>query len=375
MTKKKILMAVYNPIEVDGRVKRISASLSGNFDLTLLCVQGSGEFRTPLYSIIRVKAYERIGRVLRLFTFWVKMLRYAIKIQPDIIYAHDFFLPMPGWIVSRLVGAGFVYDAHELIVPADDAPLSQNENLFYKLESLVIKKADLIIAANPERSLVMKEHYGLRQLPTSVGNIPPIPQSSLNDRQILELFPELGKKHAEDIHILYMGDINLERGLRVLVDAFEFLPDHFKLFFVGTGPDLETLKRMASDRFHLLGQVSHDKLYDVIRQTDLGYVTYSMLGLNNVLCAPNKVFEYAQAGLPMVTTCQPTIKNMFAKYRVGELVGCGSALVVAERVADAIQRVAGNIEQYKSNIPAFLSYYRWENESSNLIEAVENVTN
>lgn len=375
MSKKKILMAVYNPIEVDGRVKRISESLSRSFDLNLLCVKGVGEFKTSHYLIVRVKSDPRVSRVLRLFSFWVSMLRYAIKIKPDIIYAHDFFLPMAGWVISRLVGAKFVYDAHELIVPAGDKSLSKNENLFYKLESLVIKKADLIIAANPERSVVMMEHYGLVKLPTSVGNIPPIPQSSLNDRKITELFPDLKKNNPGDMHILYMGDICLERGLQVILDAFEFLPPHFKLFFVGVGPDFESLKAIASDRFKLIGQISHDKLFDVIRQTDIGYVTYSMKGLNNILCAPNKVFEYAQAGLPMVTTCQPTIKNMFSKYPVGELVGCDRNQVKPEQVADAIQLIAKNIERYKGNIPAFLADYRWENESKKLIAAVEALVN
>lgn len=377
MKKKTMLMAVYNPIEVDGRVKRIATSFAEEYNLHMLCLRGKGEYFSPSFRVTRVACSSRMGRISRLLYFWWRLILRAWQTRPDVVYVHDFFLPFPGWLAARVMSATLVYDAHELSVPAKGDRHSVKERFFYYLECFVLPKAELVIAANTERAAVMKNHYKLQHGPTVVRNIPPMPVSQLNNEKVYRLYPGLRREDAGDVHFVYMGDINLARGLKVLLDSAALLPERFKFVFVGGGPDLGYLKELADEnmtnRLRVIGPIPHDHVFDAIRQADIGFVSYAMSGLNNILCAPNKVFEYAQAGLPMVATCQPTIAALFAEHRVGELVGCDGS-ITPQAIAEKIALVAASTKEYKQQINGFLQTHTWQQESHTLLNAVNEVT-
>lgn len=376
MKKQTILMAVYNPIEVDGRVKRISDSLAKEFKLILICPKGNEEYKNPLYRIRRVKLIAGFGRSVKLLHFWIQIIKFSLMMRPKIIYVHDFFLPFPGWLASKLINAKFIYDAHELIVPSKHDITSKKEKIFYTLEKAVINQANLIIAANPERSEIMKVHYKLKTLPTTIRNIPPVPNIIYNDLEIFTWYPELKKIKITDVHVIYMGDISYGRGLKVLIETIDFLPYNFKMFIVGKGPDLDKLRKFASvnneGRLIVIGPVSHEKIHDIIRMADIGYLTYSMNGLNNLLCAPNKIFEYAQAGLPIVSTCQLPIKRYISEFPIGLLIGCDSK-VTPLVLSKAFIKIAEDYESFKKEIDKFLLTYTWKKESGVLIKKVKEV--
>jgi glycosyltransferase involved in cell wall biosynthesis len=126
----------------------------------------------------------------------------------------------------------------------------------------------------------------------------------------------------------------------------------------------------GDNRVRVIGPLPHSHVFDALRQADLGYVTYSMRGLNNILCAPNKVFEYAQAGLPMVATCQPTIKALFEEHRIGHLVGCDGKIVSSDEIAAAVAEVLADPVRYRRNLSAFLSQKTWASEAARLQLAV-----
>jgi len=376
MKRQELLMAVYNPIEMDGRVKRAAAALAAEYRVTLFCPAGPGQYRSDLYEIRRIRKPAGFGRISVLLYFWWKLLLLTLRLRPAIVYAHDFFLPFPGWICSRLVGATFVYDAHELFLPEGGERLSLRSWFFYRLERAVIGRADLVIAANAERAGVMQAHFRLPQRPTPIGNIPPMPVSLLAPAELATLYPALSRTGPLSVHVLYMGDVAFERGLPVLIDSIRHLPEHFKLVFIGAGPDLPALHVLAEeaspDRIRVIGPVPHEHIHDVTRTCDIGFVSYSPRGLNNILCAPNKVFEYAQAGLPMVATCQPPIARMFSEHRIGELVGC-NALVRPQEIASALSKIAQRLKKYQAALVAFLEAYTWQNEADRLAAKLRSV--
>jgi glycosyltransferase involved in cell wall biosynthesis len=371
MKRHKMLMAVYNPIDFDGRVKRACEALAIDYDLTLLCLRGSGQYHSDRFEILRTPLATGFGSIGRLLVFWLAFLRAALRLRPDCVYANDFFLPVPGWVAARLVRARFVYDAHELIIPTAGQRMTPKEWLFYRLERWAVRRADLVIAANAERASVMQEHYGLTAAPIAVRNIPPAPRSRFGDSEVLDRYPGLRRSLPDDVHVIYMGDINLGRGLAVLFEALPFLPACFKIIFVGNGPDLGALRALAAkadERLRVIGPVPHAEVYDVVRQADIGFISYSMRSINEILCAPNKVIEYAQAGLPMVATCQPTIRSIFNAYPMGVLVGCGGEMT-PRAVAGALIDVASARNGYASALGIFLKEHTWEKEATGLLQA------
>jgi hypothetical protein len=376
VTRRTMLMAVYNPIEVDGRVKRACGALSENYDLTLLCPMGEGTHQASAYRIERVRLAASTLPAFKLLGFWRSLITMARRMRPDVVYAHDFFLPFPGWVAAKLSGARLVYDAHELITPTDGENLGRKEALFYRLEQMVVNRADLVIAANPERAEVMRDHYRMKQTPVSVGNVPPRSANALSDAEVIERYPGMKRRAAGDVHVVYMGDVSFARGLDVLVEASTLLPANFKIVFVGGGPDLarlrETAARDPQQRIIAIGPIAHAHVHDVIRQADIGYISYSMKGLNNLLCAPNKVFEYANAGLPMLATCQPTLRRMFSECTIGRVVGCDGT-VTAQGVAAGLQAVAADLQTHRAALDGFLARYSWNVEAQRLVTSVDAV--
>jgi glycosyltransferase involved in cell wall biosynthesis len=375
MTRSKILMAVYNPIEFDGRVQRACASVADDHEVILICPESSGKHPNVPYRVYRTPAPGTMGSARRLLAFWWRVVRLAMRLRPDIVYVHDFFLPFPGLIAAKLTGAKLVYDAHELIVPDVRERLTPKEWLFYRLEQFSVAFADVVIAANRERAAKMQEHYRLKTTPVTVGNVPPRSPARLASDELLALYPGVRRQSPGDIHVVYMGDINLGRGIGLLLEAAALLPSHFKLVFVGTGPDLERLKRRSAegpllDRLRLVGAVPHDLVQQVVSHGDIGFVSYSMKGLNNILCAPNKIFEYAYAGLPMAATCQPTIKRMFDEFPIGRLFGCGAAANAAE-LAETIATITENLAFHRTQLPLFLDRYSWQRESRRLADTLK----
>jgi glycosyltransferase involved in cell wall biosynthesis len=270
-------------------------------------------------------------------------------------------MAFPGWVAARVSGAKLVYDAHELIIPEPGINQSRRDRFFYLLEKWTVKRADLVIAANEQRAEHMQQHYGLGSLPLVIQNIPPTPQEVLGPERTLDEYPLL-KRHPGSIRLVYQGDMSLNRGIGEFVNAMKNLEDRFELVLVGGGPDVERLRELAvaggvKDRVILLGKVTRQHLHDVLKTCDIGIVTYPKQGLNNIYCAPNKIYEYAQAGLPMLGSENPTIRSVFDTFKVGR---------TCQETATDIASVSEDLDSYKANIEAFLAANSWDRQSETL---------
>ena len=100
---------------------------------------------------------------------------------------------------------------------------------------------------------------------------------------------------------------------------------------------------------------------------DVGSVTDSLQGQNNIYCASNKVFEYLQAGLPVVSTDQPPLRRLVENYRIGRLISKDDSLV---QVAEKIQDVGENRSRYLEARSRFLRKHRWQDEAVRVRAAI-----
>jgi len=186
--KPSILMAVFNPLDFDGRVQRAAQALSAIANVEVFAIEGRTGFKPDgdyRLSVLPVRPGEfGKNRMLHL-RFLRELVRRARLARPDFVYAHDFFLATPGWLAARLSGARFIYDAHELVIPGAQGLESglMQERFWYLLERFAVGRADLVIAANEARARIMQEHYRLQRQPTAIRNItiPPGTTPHVND--------------------------------------------------------------------------------------------------------------------------------------------------------------------------------------------------
>jgi len=114
-----------------------------------------------------------------------------------------------------------------------------------------------------------------------------------------------------------------------------------------------------------------EELKSVLRHCHLGVITYGMKGLNNQYCAPNKLFEYAQSFLPMLTTAQETFKQVFKEHPIGQVIP------ESDWRNNDNKAVANIILDMLDNPPSaeffenFNREFIWEKESKRFILALE----
>ena len=118
--RPRVLMAVFNALDFDGRVQRAATALADMADVEVLAIDGGRGFSPSAayrLNVMPVTPGEFGSNRMLHLRFLHKLVSRACQLRPHLLYAHDFFLAFPGWVAARLSGARFVYDAHELIIP------------------------------------------------------------------------------------------------------------------------------------------------------------------------------------------------------------------------------------------------------------------
>lgn len=376
---KKILVILYGNLEFDGRVQRIVEIAKEFGSVTVIDVVPFASDDKGMSGIARrsVRVRSEWGQLRRHYEFNRQVISLVRKERPDVVFAEDYYTPFAG-LLSKLFGKSlFVYDAHELIIPERSLfGLSFREAVWYLLEKFAIKYADLVLAANPERAKLMHEHYGLPVVPSYMRNIPKRSLvSPLDEEAVLEQYPFLLKRDESSMVVLYQGDVSLKRGIGRFIDAMAFMSHNSMFVIAGDGPDRSMIEDRYSDlieqgRLKMLGRVPQDLLPSVTKFADVGVVTYPLQGLNNLYCAPNKIFEYLNANVPVVTTNQLPLRNILGAYRVGLIVEEDD---VPQQLARKMQDAAMLRDQLAGDVANLLRDFSAESEKSRTVNAVANL--
>lgn len=353
-----VVMPVFNEIDFDGRVERCAQAVAEGGRRVVVYALDSGKPYAPAgFEAVRV-AVPGLGRLrtLRPLVFWLGFLVWAVRHRPNLVHAHDYFMAFPGWLAARLVGAVFVYDAHELLVPKAGERQRWSERIYYLLERLVVGRAAAVIAANRRRAEIMAEHYGLASVPAVVRNIP-CPEDEPEDRAEAAGVPGLPPKRPGVFRLIYQGYLAERFHLDHYVAAVAALGEGVEMVMCGPGPAAESLAAQAArdcpGRVHLLGRVPRRFLRAILRSGDAGIIVYGSDTLNEIHCAPNKVFEYAMAGLPSIANGNPGLKDIVESGGIG---------VAGEDALSNVRAMMEGHARYVAALPDFLAINSWESE-------------
>ena len=165
--------------------------------------------------------------------------------------------------------------------------------------------------------------------------------------------------------LIYQGMLQEGRGLETCVRALSAVPG-FHLAVAGGGPLLEPLRNLAAesgcgDRTHFLGEVAFRDLAVLTRGAFAGLAPFQALSASYRYSLPGKLFEYIQAGVPVVATALPEIRKVVEGYGVGICLEAYDP----ESLAAALRRLReepGLREGFLRNLPAAKRELCWEAE-------------
>ena len=317
----------------------------------------------------RGRGFPIVRYLLSYVEFVLKTTAHAWRSRADLYEAHDLPALLPMMMAAKLRGRPIAYHAHELWSEASAE--DRFARVWRLLDRALVPHCDLVVTPEENRSRILHEEFGAKQPPLTVHNCPtyrpPIESTRLRD--------ELARRGvAASTVVLYQGLIDSRRCIEEIAEATRHFEDGVVLVMLGPG-----YGRWANpaavlagyDRIVVLPPVPYEELLQYTASADVGILLYRNDCRNNYYCAPNKVFEYAMTGVPVIAADYPGIKALVE----GEAIGsCVNPDEPAE-IAAAVNRIAldpENRARMRANgLRATRERYNWESEFRPLLERFE----
>lgn len=298
-----------------------------------------------------------------------RLTKAATGIPADVYHAHDLNTLEAAAAAARAREARLVYDAHELY--PDLTGLSVWERARWRrIERALIRRTDAVIVPSPSRGVVLVDRYGI-PTPAVVMNCPPAAPAPDPSAGLLATL----RREGETL-VVYAGGFTPNRGLENVVRAFDRLPG-CRLAMVGWGPLASTLQDLAASvpegRIVFPPAVDPDDVVGSIAGADIGLAPYLPIGLNNVLAAPNKLFEYLHAGLAVAASDLPDVRAVVERHQVGALFDASDPASITGAI-ETLLSPEGELSDVRERARAAASAYTWEKQLDVLVDAYEHLS-
>lgn len=319
---------------------------------------------------VRIKSVRRDRpRLARMTcTVW-RVYREAKKQQADIYHFHDPEL-IPAGLLLRATGKEVIYDIHE-DVPKDVLsktylPVWSRRTIAWlmeKLESGVSKHFSALVTVTPS---IANRFQALGQRIIILYNYP-------YQKEIVwakQASPWEERRPA----VAYVGLISVQRGIREMVRALDFLPRtvevtlelagyHFAENFCSE--ELCQYPGWSRVRHHgLLDQPSTFRLLHGVRA---GLVIFHPEP-NHLESLPQKIFEYMGAGLPVIASDFPLWRRVLGETGCGIFVDPLDPRAIARAVEFVLTHPKEAEEMGRRGRAAVLERYNWDTQAKKLLE-------
>lgn len=354
----------------ESRIFRTSLAIDklGVFDsIELVGVLGS-DVETNISSKIKIRRFQRdfcsikllpnaVKKLLSHLSWLCKVYNFYKNKDVKCINAHSLTVLPLCVLIKYKTKAKLVYDTHELETKtAGSTPLRQFVSGL--IEKSLIRYVDYTIVV----SSCIKEWYEKRY---TLGDIEviyncPIP-ITLAPSDVLR--KELDISEESKI-FLYQGVLAKGRGVELLIDAFSKLDSRFCLVFMGYGP-MESYIRAAASKsknVYLKEAVEPSQILRYTSSADVGLSIIEPISLSYEYCMPNKLFEYVNAGLPLITS--PTREQKMFVDESG--VGLAIEKYSSESVRKAVLSMFDNDDKYMDAVNRAREKYNWNQESKKI---------
>lgn len=317
---KRAIISVTNDLVTDRRIDKTSLALiKAGFSVAMV-----GRRKRDSLPLEEREYYTK-----RMFLFFEKgplfYMEYTIRLffyllfhKSDLLVSNDLDTLLPSYLVSRLKKKPLIYDTHEYYTGVPELVNRPFVRHFWKrIEKWIFPKLDNIITVNKSIASLYNKEYNVEI--KVVRNIPPKPDSLKNLSR-----KELGLPEKKPIILLQGAGINVQRGAEEAIEAMQFINNALFLI-IGSGDVIDILhdlvkKLNLNEKVLFLPKQPFNRLIHYTRCADIGVTIDKDTNINYRYSLPNKLFDYINAGIPILASSLVEIKHIVEKYDIGVLI-------------------------------------------------------
>ena len=360
-----IYISVTNDVITDQRVQRIAESLSMH-DLSIKIIgrkfSGSDIYSSDKYKVHRFQLLVNKG-FLFYACFNFRLFFYLLsRLKIKALVANDLDTLLPNYLVSRLRRVPLIYDSHEYFTEVPELTDRAFVKSFWLfLEKRIVPGIRFASTVNDSLASIYEMLYGTKF--EVIRNLP-LKNPPIEEFEIPEWIS--GKRV-----VLYQGAVNMARGIETVIEAVREMKD-VVFIIAGTGDCFEKIKNYIKteelgDRVYMTGRLDPARLKSLTRQAHLGVSLELNLSLNYYYALPNKLFDYIQAGIPVLVSSFPEMRTIVEKYGTGLVVDSSDIKQIKQLIYEMLHDDQKR-SIWISNSVSAREELNWENEQKRLIQ-------
>ena len=367
-----ILSSVHPCFDVRIFQKQARSLAEAGYEVTLAAI---ADFEDRVVDGIRVLGLPQPrSRLLRPANWW-RILRIALRERADIYHFHDPELLLAAWLVKLLTGRPIIYDVHENY-PQDiltkewiPGPLRRLISaLFRVFENTAVRGMDGVVVVNTH----LEERFEGRARVVRVANY-----SRLDNHVKGKPGTSRGEPAARP-YFVYGGRVADDRGLHECLRALESLGEvgaeilcAGRIGHVANGELKALLEHSQTARpFKYLGLLPYEAIPPLFEGGLAGLLCF-LPTPNNVLGTPNKLFEYMSAGIPVIASDFPFIREVVLEADCGLLVRPDDVEQIAAAMARLLHGPQEAARMGQNGLRAAREKYTWQAEENKLLSLYE----
>jgi glycosyltransferase involved in cell wall biosynthesis len=364
MLKPIAIISVINDLVSDQRIDRSAITLQKAGYIVLLV--GRKRSKSPPllprdYDTHRMRLLFEKGPLFYLEYNFRLFIFLAFK-KPTLLLSNDLDTLLPNFVIHKLKRCKLIYDAHEYFTGVPElVDRPWNRRVWKTLEKWIVPRLKFMITVNDSIGRLYKTEYGIT--PIIIRNVPFKNNANIDDKGLkrskieLEEWKKLTKKALklpEDkaLIILQGAGININRGAEEAVMAMHYTKGVI-LLIVGEGDVIDFLKALVrrlelEEKVCFIARQPYQMLYTYTAIAEFGISFDKDTNINYRYSLPNKLFDYINAGIPVMATPLPEIKKIIELYQCGTFIERHEP----KHIADCFMRLLNDKEQlwvYREN--------------------------
>ncbi|MBL4902421.1 MAG: methyltransferase domain-containing protein [Desulfocapsa sp.] len=364
---KKHLLILTPDVKIDRRTVQMCQSIISRFDIRCTIIAALKDEDTFTNEMLQVKrinphktkkyrapvgAWESEAEFDLDNFYWLhfQYLHMAMEENIDCLMCCDLPVLPAAVYAAKCKSVPLIYDAHELYPEQAIFPENKRE-LYTRVEREFVAYPDLVITVNDSIAGEMAKRYGIKK-PKVILNALDAPDTFDIHHRYNYFREKLPVSEGTKI-VLFQGGYSPNRNLDLFVKSAKYLADsNVVLVLMGFGEYQRDLEKIA-EKDHMLNHrvfffpaVDQSVLLHYSASADVGIIPYPHTDLNSYYCTPNKLFEFIQAGLPIIAQDSPELNRFVRENNIGN----SRKMESAEDIAVVINNYFSEKKDYRQQL-------------------------